>query len=82
MSETKDDSAEEKKRQEQQKVKKPKADQESLLIEDLPLFVMIFMVLLIIFKLVAQATIDLPPYAVTVVSMASPISVIFMKNRI
>ena len=83
VSETKDDSAQEnkQKRQEKQKVKKPKAEQESLIIEDLPLFVMIFMVLLVIFKLVAQATIDLPPYAVTAVSMASAISVIFVKNR-
>jgi hypothetical protein len=84
VSETKDDTDEEKKqkRQGKRKVKKPTAEQESHFIEDLPLFVMIFMVLLIIFKLVAQATIDLPPYAVTAVSMASAISVIFVKNRI
>eukprot|EP00092_Neocalanus_flemingeri_P040709 GFUD01044321.1.p1 GENE.GFUD01044321.1~~GFUD01044321.1.p1 ORF type:complete len:526 (-),score=134.62 GFUD01044321.1:546-1985(-) len=71
----------EKSKKEETKGRKPTTEQESPFVEDLPLFVMMFMVLLVIFKLIAQATLEVSHYAVVVFSMASAIFMIFMKNK-
>jgi len=64
-----------------QKTEKIITEPENSFLENLPIFVMLFMAMLVIFKLLAQATVDLPPYAVTGLAMASAISVIFVKTR-
>merc|ERR1712106_928226 len=62
---------------ERTKGRKQETEHESPFVEDLPLFVMVFMALLIIFKLIAEATVEVPHYAVTVLSMAASIFMIF-----
>merc|ERR1719317_1116025 len=64
------------------KRKMSKPEPENYLLENLPIFVIIFMAILVIFNLIAQATVELPPFAVTGLAMASAISVIFVKKRI
>jgi len=64
------------------KKKMSKSEPENYFLENLPIFVIIFMAILVIFNLIAQATVELPPFAVTGLAMASAISVIFVKKRI
>jgi len=64
------------------KKKMSKSEHENYFLENLPIFVIIFMAILVIFNLIAQATVELPPFAVTGLAMASAISVIFVKKRI
>eukprot|EP00092_Neocalanus_flemingeri_P013332 GFUD01014373.1.p1 GENE.GFUD01014373.1~~GFUD01014373.1.p1 ORF type:complete len:720 (+),score=156.72 GFUD01014373.1:162-2321(+) len=61
--------------------RKQKPVPESLFIEDLPLLTMIFMALIIIFKLIGEATVEMPQFAVIASSMATAIFMIFMKNK-
>ena len=70
------------KKQVHKKEKMSKPEPENYLLENLPIFVIIFMAILVIFNLIAQATVELPPFAVTGLAMASAISVIFVKRRI
>jgi len=70
------------KKQIHKKEKMSKPEPENYLLENLPIFVIIFMAILVIFNLIAQATVELPPFAVTGLAMASAISVIFVKRRI
>merc|ERR1719317_1632700 len=82
--ETKSKMVEERKEIKQVKNKKKmsKSEPENYFLENLPIFVIIFMAILVIFNLIAQATVELPPFAVTGLAMASAISVIFVKKRI
>ena len=59
-----------------------KSDKENPLVENMPLFVMLFMALLLLFKLIAQATLDLPPVTLIAMAMASAVSGIFLKDRL
>jgi len=66
---------------ERTELQKSKTEHESCFVEDLPVFVMLFMTLLIIFKLITEYTVDVPHYAVTVCSMAASIFLIFFKKQ-
>jgi len=72
----------EKYQKERTELKESSTEHESCFVEDLPMFVMMFIALLIIFKLITESTVDVPHYAVTVFSMAASILVMFLKNKI
>jgi len=82
--ETKSKIVEERKEKKQvhKKEKILKSETENYIFDNFPIFVMIFMAILVILNLINQATVQLPPYAVTGLSMASAILVIFGKRRI
>ena len=61
--------------------RKQNQGQENPFIVNLPLFVMIFMIVLFVFKLLAEATVALPQYAVIGLSMASAMFIMFMKTK-
>ena len=70
------------KRQVKKKENEVKSDEENPLVENMPLFVMLFMALLLLFKLIAQATLDLPPVTLIAMAMASAVSGIFLKDKL
>jgi len=70
------------KKQVHKKEKTLKPEPGNSIFDNFPIFVMIFMAILVILNLINQATLQLPPYAVTGLSMASAIFVTFGKSRI
>jgi len=64
------------------KEKISKSEPEHGIFDNFPIFVMIFMAILVILNLINQATLQLPPFAVTGLAMASAILVTFVKRRI
>merc|ERR1712168_1463851 len=72
------------KREERQQIQKKeeiiKKEPENFILKSLPIFVIIFMGILLIFNMISQATIELAPSALIGLSMASTISILYMHS--